>query len=108
MRTRHLSEELDDLLKSLHNMGKAAKKIRRERELPSLAIINKIMGEHAGSIRAITVCIDLELKKSKIMRERELPSLAIINKIMGEHAGSIRAITACIDLELKKSMEGER
>jgi hypothetical protein len=63
VRTRHLSEELDDLLKSLRNMGKAVKKIRRTRELPSLAIINKIMGEHAGSIRAITVCIDLELKK---------------------------------------------
>jgi hypothetical protein len=64
MRTRHLSQELDDLLKSLRNMGRAVKKIRRTRELPSLAVINKVMGEHAGSIRAITVCIDIELKKS--------------------------------------------
>ena len=63
VRTRHLSQELDDLLKSLRNMGRAVKKIRRTRELPSLAIINKVMGEHAGTIRAITVCIDIELKK---------------------------------------------
>jgi hypothetical protein len=62
-RTHHLSEELNDLIGSLRNMAKAVMKIRKSGDLPSFAVINKVMGEHSGSIRAITVCIDIELKK---------------------------------------------
>jgi hypothetical protein len=62
-RTHHLSAELNNLIGSLRNMAKAVMKIRKTGELPSFAIINKVMGEHAGTVRAITVCIDIELKK---------------------------------------------